>query len=100
KNMNAEFYDIEKQEDSIFLTLMMLISLDHQNHRGASETYSKLGETLVGEKLYHEFYEKCFMRKKDDRKCAWRDCNSNVHDEKDCFCNIHGRIYKEQLWRK
>jgi len=48
---------IENSEDKIFLTLTKLVSLEYTNHRGASETYRGLGESLVGRKSYEDFYE-------------------------------------------
>lgn len=52
-----EKVSFQKLVDRIFNTSLLLADLDYQNHRGASETYSKLGETLLGEEMYHKMYD-------------------------------------------
>ena len=47
-------------ENRVFKTLTMLCELIKLGHRGASETYIKIGETLVGKKAFNEFYNKFF----------------------------------------
>ena len=49
---------IQNERDKIIATVDMLCELCLQNHRGAEETYQKIGETLIGKKRFIDIYNR------------------------------------------